>query len=99
MLHSYVAMNFASLSHDLPTSLDHSPSFEQEKSIYQYMENTLDHSDDDQSDTSEDSIYIQMSAAKEMIGTDPSMVGSASHNNLELAGSWTKSKESTKCPL
>ena len=96
---STTTMNLASLSHDLPTSLDHTPSFEQEKSIYQYMESTSDHSDDDQSDTSEDSIYIQMSAAKEMMGTDASMISSASHNDLELVGSWTKSKESTECPL
>ena len=91
---STTTMNLASLSLDLPT-LDHTPSFE-DKLIYQYMG---DNNSDDQSDTSEDSIYIQMNAAKGMMGTDASMIsGSASQNDLEFMDNQRKSA-SFECPL
>ena len=101
---STTTMNLASLSHNLPIMLDHTPSLE-ETSIYQYMENSLDHSnapdlseeEDDQSDTSNESIYIKMSAAKGM-DTHASMIsGSESQNDLDFVGDWTSLR--SECPI
>ena len=95
---STTTMNLASLSHNLPITLDHTPSLE-EKSIYQFMENTPDLSedDDDQSDTSNESIYIQMSAAKGMDSHASMISGSESQNDLDFVGDWTSLR--SECPI
>lgn len=74
--------------------LDHTPG-DQEKSIYQYTDNPSDHSDDDQSDMSDDSIYIQMSTAKTMAGDDASMIPGSMSQDFDAIENW----RCPECPL
>lgn len=87
---STTTMNLSSLSHALPVMSGHTPSEEQERSIYQHMEYP---SDDDESDTSNESIYIQMSAAKAM--ASEMFSSSESQNEFDVIENWTCSE----CPL
>ena len=89
---STTTMNLSSLSNALPITLDHTPS-EQEIPASQFVEDDSDN----ESDTSDESIYVQMSVAK---GASL-MSGSASQNDdndFDVLDNWTHS-EQFECPL
>lgn len=89
---STTTMNLASLSNTLPIPLDHTPG-EQEIPTSKFVEDDSD----DESDTSNESIYIQMSVAK-----GASLIsGSGSQNDdndFDILDNWTHS-EQFECPL
>ena len=89
---STTTMNLASLSNNLPISLDYGSSIDDATSL-KFVEDVSD----DESDTSEDSIYIQMSSAFK----DTMMSGSASQNDIDLdvAENWRHSGQFNECPM
>ena len=90
---STTTMNLASLTNNLPITLDYGSSIDDATSL-KFVEDESE----DESDTSEDSIYIQMSSAV----VDSMILGSASQKDIDLEDAvenWRHSGQFNECPM